>query len=202
MTCSVEGCERRHLARMLCSMHYHRWERHGDPLGGGVFRGDGLNFFEETVLTYQNDDCLIWPFHRDAYGYGKVTKDGRLHSVHRLLCEIINGPPPGPKDEAAHNCGNGAMGCCNPKHVRWDSRTGNQFDRIEHGTSNRGSNHGLSKLDEDSVKQILALRGSKSQSKIAAQFGVSQPAINAIFTKRNWGWITNDDDPELAKRIA
>lgn len=31
-TCSIEGCERPHLARGWCGAHYARWKRHGDPL--------------------------------------------------------------------------------------------------------------------------------------------------------------------------
>lgn len=30
-TCDVPGCERRHLARSYCAMHYQRWKKHGDP---------------------------------------------------------------------------------------------------------------------------------------------------------------------------
>lgn len=32
--CSIEGCERRHLARGWCQRHYERWKRHGTPLIG------------------------------------------------------------------------------------------------------------------------------------------------------------------------
>lgn len=31
-TCSVDGCERPHYGRGLCSMHHQRWRKHGDPL--------------------------------------------------------------------------------------------------------------------------------------------------------------------------
>lgn len=36
--CSVDGCNDivgRGAARGLCVSHYHRWQRHGDPTGGG-----------------------------------------------------------------------------------------------------------------------------------------------------------------------
>lgn len=33
--CSVEGCEDRCHGRGYCRVHYKRWQRHGDPLGGG-----------------------------------------------------------------------------------------------------------------------------------------------------------------------
>lgn len=29
--CSIEGCNKPHLARGWCSKHYTRWQRHGDP---------------------------------------------------------------------------------------------------------------------------------------------------------------------------
>lgn len=30
-TCSIEGCEKRHVARGWCGMHYQRWKVYGDP---------------------------------------------------------------------------------------------------------------------------------------------------------------------------
>lgn len=30
-TCSIEGCERDHIARGWCNLHYQRWRRHRDP---------------------------------------------------------------------------------------------------------------------------------------------------------------------------
>src|SRR5690606_24791574 len=37
-TCAIEGCERPHLCRDLCSAHYQRLKRHGDPLGSAKKR--------------------------------------------------------------------------------------------------------------------------------------------------------------------
>lgn len=36
--CSVDGCASPLLAQGLCSRHYGRWQRYGDPLGGGPER--------------------------------------------------------------------------------------------------------------------------------------------------------------------
>lgn len=39
--CSIEGCERASRARGWCNAHWKRWQRHGDPLGGGTAVGEG-----------------------------------------------------------------------------------------------------------------------------------------------------------------
>lgn len=36
--CKIDGCSYPKLAQGLCSMHYARWTKHGDPLAGGAFR--------------------------------------------------------------------------------------------------------------------------------------------------------------------
>ncbi len=36
--CKVENCDKRSKAHGYCSMHNHRMNRHGDPLGGAKFR--------------------------------------------------------------------------------------------------------------------------------------------------------------------
>lgn len=42
-TCRVDGCEDEIFRKkhQLCSKHYQRWQAHGDPLGGGRYRGVG-----------------------------------------------------------------------------------------------------------------------------------------------------------------
>lgn len=56
--CSVGGCERRVRARRLCSMHYKRWLKHGDPTqvltGGnkGHLTGELNPFWRGDHVTY------------------------------------------------------------------------------------------------------------------------------------------------------
>lgn len=52
--CSVEGCSNVLLAQGLCSAHYGRWARYGDPLGGGPPRKP---FRDQVLSTCSVDGC-------------------------------------------------------------------------------------------------------------------------------------------------
>lgn len=192
-TCSISGCRKVHYGRGWCAAHYMRWRRHGDPLGGGTNIGDPEKFFSESVLTHTGDDCLIWPFLKSINGYAQMKHCGKKKIVSRRVCEEIKGPPPTPKHEAAHECGNGHLGCVSPNHLNWKTASENQMDRVSHGTSNRGKRQWLCKLDEDSVREIKVLKGIEPYRKIAERFGVSYGAINGIFRGNSWAYLETEN---------
>lgn len=187
--CAVSGCDRRVTSKGLCNIHYQRLRRHGSELIGRdavTASGDAQSYFRETVLSYEGDDCLLWPYARDLNGYAQVYWEGRVSRAHRIACTVVHGTPPFPLAEAAHSCGNGHLGCVNPRHLRWDTRTGNQSDRLRHGTHVYGDKHGGSKLGPDDVREIRLLRGQRPLKEIAARFGVSKSTISAIHCRRLW----------------
>lgn len=186
-TCSI--CAKPVKARGWCAAHLHRWERHGDPLGGGTATGEPGRFYRDVVLQNKGDDCLLWPYSRRS-GYGQLYKDGRNHVVSRLACEDVYGPPPTPHHEAAHSCGNGSLGCVNPRHLAWKTPVENHADKLVHGTRSRGEKHGAAKLTEADVVQIRSMRGTRSLREIATQFGVSRSAVSLIHLGKNWGHAT------------
>jgi hypothetical protein len=138
---------------------------------------------------------LIWPFarhepKRGGRGYGKLRgSDGGERYAHRVMCELVHGDPPSPTHQAAHNCGQGHLGCVNPHHLRWDTTQGNADDRVIHGTENKGSRNGQAKLTEDDVIAIRKLLGHETQRKIANRFGVSRVTVSDIARGRRWGWL-------------
>lgn len=188
--CPIEGCSRPVRARGLCAAHYHRLRAHGDPTGGKTPRGELLRYIREVVLPYDGDGCLRWPY-SNAGGYGFVQIDGRNKRVTRLVCEHIYGPPPTPKHQAAHLCGNGHEGCCAPNHLAWKTCAENHADKLVHGTSNRGERHGQSKVTTPQVLEIKAMLrgGGLSQQKIADRFGVTQTLVSRISRGETWGWL-------------
>jgi len=187
--CSIDGCGKPVLARDWCSRHYQRWLRLGDPLGGGTFEGQPERWLNEVALKFEGDECLFWPFGKSGGGYGQIKCNGRHQPVHRIICEIVHGVAPSAKHEAAHSCGKGHLGCCNPRHLRWATRTENQQDKFIHGTHNRGERHPMAKLTEPEVREILALKGTALQREIAEQFGVSPITVGQIHRRKKWAHI-------------
>lgn len=187
--CSIPDCGKPLLAKGCCSAHYWHLRIHGDPLGGGTPKGELLRWVHDVAMHHTGDECLIWPYGKDRYGYGTLVADGKRIVASRYVCELAHGAHPTPNHEAAHSCGNGRNGCVNRNHLSWKTRTENQADRLEHGTHNRGARQGGAKLTEDDAREIIALKGIEMQSKLAERFGVARTTIASIHQGRNWAWL-------------
>lgn len=189
-TCSIPQCGRQHRARGFCENHYARFRRHGDPLGGEPDRaghGEPIAWLDAHV-GYDKDDCLIWPFSRMNGALGKLWFDGVLQPTNRVMCIKAKGPPPSPRHLAVLTCGNGLIGCCNPKHIIWKISKELAADRIIHDVHNRGERNGQVKLSSDQVLAIRSLTGRKYEE-IASQFGVSESTIGEIMRREIWAWL-------------
>lgn len=190
--CSIDGCGKPQSSRGYCNPHYQRWVRHGDPLKGTQaksVRGTIQKYFFETVLRYDADNCLLWPFSKTPHGYGSIKRNGRQHGVHRLVCESFWGPPPSERHDAAHNCG--IPSCCNWKHLAWKTRIENKADELRHGTRRRGDRHGRSRLSSEEVIRIRSLAASNHlpQTKIASMFKITQQQVCRIVLRKRWSHI-------------
>jgi len=186
--CSVDGCENDVEHKGLCHLHYLKLKKHGSPLKGGPILGELIKFIEDNK-SYQGNECLIWPFGRGVYGYGRVNINGRDIGAHRVMCEKVNGAPPTPKHEAAHNCGKGHLGCVTPSHLRWATHQENMEDTAIHGTRYQGTSHHFAKLSEEKVKEIRSLYGYMPNRKIAMRFKVSPSLITLIMHGDVWSWV-------------
>lgn len=186
--CSVPDCDRKSRTKGLCPKHYHRLRKHGDPLGGGTPHGEPMSFYKDVVLRHEGNECLIWPYNKNNMGYAMLNKVGL---VSRAVCEEVNGPPPTPKHEAAHSCGNGHLGCVAKKHLSWKTSKENKSDKLMHGTHLEGERHPNSKLTEEQVKEILQLKKRLPQRKIASEFGVHQTTISLIHRGVIWQSLEN-----------
>ncbi len=190
-TCSIEGCAKRVNCRGLCSTHYHRWRKHGDPhQGPGTPYGAPMAFIEQAVAS-STDQCIIWPYARTGSGYGKVNVRGTLHNAHRLVLERAVGTPPCPGMAAAHAplvCHNRL--CVNPRHLRWATTAENHADKVPDGTHHRGERQGASKL---TTAQVLAIRTDRRPiDAISKDYGISARYVYEIRAGRTWTWLEPD----------
>jgi hypothetical protein len=124
-----------------------------------------------------------------GYLHVGIERNGRYlsTSVHVIVCTAFHGPAPTSAHEVAHNDGDRFNN--HASNLRWDTHPGNHADKIQHGTSLRGTGHNMVKLTEDQVREIRGLFGALTESKIAERYGVSRGAVNDIRRGRNWGWL-------------
>ena len=188
--CSLPGCRNLHIARGFCKKHYNRFMSYGDPYAGQTPMGTVQHWLHDHK-DHEGDECLDWPFakHPEGYGQARDVTLGRGVNAHRIMCTLAHGSCPEDKDEVAHSCGNGHLGCINPKHLRWATRSENCNDRTGHGKQNRGERCGMAKLNRDQVREIRSLKGIIAASALAARYSVSSTTIYSIHSRRLWGWL-------------
>lgn len=187
--CSISDCGKRVHGDGYCNAHYKRFQRHGDPQGGGTSPGEPHQYIRDVVVSYTGSDCLDWPYAKSANGYGQIMVGEKQHNTSRIVCTIAHGEPPTPEHEAAHSCGNGHLGCISPIHLSWKTATENHADRVEHGTSFRGEHNPIAKLTPDEVAHIRAMRGKIRQLDLAETYGVSQSLISLVQIGKSWSHI-------------
>jgi len=193
--CRVEGCMRDASRRVsgkrgMCQMHYARWRTHGDPSVVKRTPSPAKDWIA-AHKDYSGDDCLKWPFHIGADGYGRVHRfnNGQITTASRFMCEVAHGDPPSRIHETAHSCGRGNLGCVNPRHLYWATPAQNHADKIAHGTTNRGERQGAHKLTEEDVRKIRELVANHSQAALALMFDVHPSHICKVLNGQRWEWM-------------
>lgn len=185
--CQYESCGKPSKTRGYCATHYTRLIRHGSA---GVTKraGNGVPMqWIKDRLTHRGEECLSWPFATGGRGDAVVFHKGSMRSASRVMCEMAHGMPGSDDLECAHNCGKGHLGCMNPEHLRWDTKSGNFSDKIIHGTDGRGSKNPRAKLRESEVREIL--KSNESNRILGDRFGVHLATISAVRNRKNWSHL-------------
>lgn len=146
-------------------------------------------------MLLETDDCIIWPYARDAHGYGILRLDGEVATAHRHACRRTHGDPPDPRMDAAHGpCHEPA--CFNGRHLSWKTRSANLLDKRRDGTNYVGSGHHAAKLVEDDIVPIRAMAaGGMSHREIAERFGVSRGLISQVVRGELWAHVEDGLTP-------
>lgn len=186
--CSIDGCDNPAMARGWCGKHYMRWKSHGDPNVCKVEKGGQLRYLKKTIVQFDSDECLIWPFDKNVNGYGRVKIKGIRRAAHRVVCEIAHGLPPNDGIyDAAHSCGTRA--CINKRHLRWATPKENSQEKIVHGTIARGERNGNAVMTKESAMTALELKGKMTQREIAERLGITRSSVRDIHIGKSWAWL-------------
>lgn len=123
----------------------------------------------------------------DRYGYlifRLYENAGQATSKHAgvLVLESFCGPRPTPEHQAAHNDGDKANN--HISNLRWATPKENSHDKVRHGTSLHGADHGSAKLTHEQA--AAALKDRRSSWVVAAEYGVSASAIQSLRNGRSW----------------
>lgn len=188
--CTVADCDRSIKAKDLCNTHYNRLISRGTASPDVPIRtspGSREEFIRGVVLNYEGDDCIIWPFSRNKRGYGRISRDGKQHNAHHIVCMEAHGEPPSPSHESAHSCGRGHEGCVTKRHLRWATRAENHADKIVHDTHNRGERHARSKLTDAQAAEIRERKGQATCAALAQEYGVAPSTVCDIQNGKRYG---------------
>lgn len=139
--------------------------------------------FAEKVKPHKSG-CHHWIGAIMPNGYGQIHANGRTAYAHRVAWELANGPVP---DGAfvLHSCDN--RRCVNLGHLRLGSFQDNMDDMTDRLRHAHGARNGHAKLTAAEVRAIRAASGVHSE--IAERFGVTQPLVSMIRTRRIWKYV-------------
>jgi Helix-turn-helix domain of resolvase len=158
-------------------------------------RNSDIDAFFEKALSYEGDECLLWPFSLGGDGYAQWYRAGNKYGTIRVLraiCIEAHGKPPTPKHQAAHAKRCLSKACINKWHLRWATRKENMADDC------RGEDNHNARLTEDQVLEIRRLYKSGERIvDIARQYNVSRQAIRHIIKGTNWSWLDEPCDAQL-----
>lgn len=187
--CSVASCQGAARSRGLCSLHYIRWYRYGDPnwVPARHWVAKPHATFLERFFDKVNTagDCWLWTGQTLHAGYGGFSLNGKQSKAHRVIYEVMNGPIP-PGFVIRHTCDTPA--CVRPNHLLTGTAADNSRDMVERFRNLRGEAHPRAKLRE---KDVLAIRdwyrtGVTTHKEIAERYGVSAGLIGALLSGRIW----------------
>lgn len=120
--------------------------------------------------------CWNWSGAK-ASGYGRLKKNGKLVSVHRLVYQMKGDGGEISGMDVCHHCDNRA--CCNPDHLFAGTRQDNMIDcRNKKRLASQNGKHVKPHNDESFIEKVVDLRrAGMSKRSIAKALGWTYPML-------------------------
>lgn len=141
--------------------------------------------FEQFFVRTAETECWEWIGGRHGKGYGQFGNPTK--KAHRVSWELYRGSIPDGL-HVLNSCDNPP--CINPSHLFLGTNLDNVKDKMAKGRGRnlRGEDTPWSIVTEEAVRRIR--EDKRSQSIIAAEFGIAQTTVSAIKRRVNWNWLT------------
>lgn len=131
--------------------------------------------FWMAVQRAGDDECWPWTGYVNEDGYGGFFFGGRMVGAHELAVTFSTGEVRLPQLDTCHSCGHRV--CCNPRHLRFDTRQSNVGDTVRMGRNHRPQ----TRLTDADVRLLRERRAAgAAQIDLAEQFGISQGLVSMI----------------------
>ena len=190
-TCSIEGCERTdpQMRQGLCTKHYQRKQRHGDPRIRLIPESFEERFWAKVIKT---ETCWNWTGAK-VNGYGVVKRDTVQGQAHRYSYEMAKGPIPDGLF-IDHICRNPS--CVNPDHLRPVTQKQNRENLSQEGRTISGF-RGVSWHPQR--MKWFARVGHANRQYLIGFFDDLEEAKAAVVAKRNELFTHNNADRMVAR---
>lgn len=140
---------------------------------------------EECIARDELTGCWIWIGNIGTNGYGRISVDNKLQSVHRVAYEFYRGQIP-PGLVLMHTCD---VRCCiNPDHLVPGTKLENTADMMAKGRnkwwSRPGASNPAAKVSEDVVRHIRAW--TMTAEAYAEMYGLNRTTVSRIRNGHTW----------------
>lgn len=170
--CIIDGCTRIESgSKGLCWPHYMRAREFGSPTAGPPV-GFVDKFWARVDRSGGADSCHPWTAASDDFGYGRVGRDGKVLSTHRVAWELTNGAI-SPGVYILHSCDNPP--CCNVVHLREGTAAENTADMHSRG---RARTHVLTRAEKQLA--VAAISDGETYGRVSRTYGVTVAAIASL----------------------
>lgn len=140
---------------------------------------------------YDTNGCYNWQLSTSSNGYGKYfsQEQRRYVAAHRRIWELTKGAIPEGL-YVCHKCDN--KRCINVEHLFIGTPKDNILDMVAKDKQPKGRTHGMSKLAETVVLEILYyIAAGWRTCDICKLYKLSWNSVNDIRTQRTWKHISN-----------